>query len=260
MKDSTVVQSEVSDLTTSKNPDKNIRLAMGLLGLVLLVPVGMFTLQARVDLFAQPPNMEQVLGAVSRATFEIKCGPIWTGAGWGLELEGDYYLVTAQHVIDDCQNAEPIAARSQTMPIFSLELVASNGDYWSNDFGTSDLALLKSSITLPTLKFQTQMAKAGQWVIAAGFPLEQDSGPLLILNDGRITGFDLNDHIVTDAAINGGMSGGPLINARGEVVGTVYAADPVSEYENIGYAQPLFEHCGLVVECWDGVANYKLVG
>ena len=231
---------------------------MGLLGLVLLVPLAMFTLQARVDLFVQPPNMEQVISAVSRATFEIKCGPVWNGAGWGLEMEGDTYLVTAQHVIEDCHNAEPIAARSQTMSIFTLELVASNGDYWSSGFGTTDLALLKSSVNIPTLKFQSEQAKVGQWVMSAGFPLEEDAGPLLNLSEGRITGFDLNDHLVTDAPINRGMSGGPLINARGEVVGTVYGGDPIDEYENLGYAQPLFEHCGLVTECLAGRPSYVL--
>ena len=226
--------------------------------LVLLVPVGLYVLQTRVDLFSQPANMEQVVTSVSKATFEIKCDTDWIGAGWGLEMEGDYYLVTAAHVIEDCQNGEFIAARSQSTSIFRLELAVYLDNFWSDGYGTTDLALLKASQKIPTLKFQSEKAKVGQWVMAAGFPLEEDSGPLLNLNEGRITGFDLNDHLVTDAAINGGMSGGPLINARGEVVGTVYGGDPIDEYENLGYVQPLFEHCGLVIACNEGKPTYEL--
>ena len=226
--------------------------------LVALIPMALFALQARVDLFSQPANMEQVVISVSRATFEIKCDNESTGAGWGLEMEGDYYLVTAAHVVEDCQNGEFIAARSQTTPLFKLELVMYLDNYWSTAYGTTDLALLKASQQIPTLGFQSEKPKVGQWVMAAGFPLEEDSGPLVNLNEGRITGFDFNDHIVTDAAINGGMSGGPLINARGEVLGTVYAGDPIDEYENLGYVQPLFEHCGLVIACNEGVPTYEL--
>ena len=51
--------------------------------LVLLVPLGFCALQARVDLFSEPANLEQVFTSVSRATFEIKCDTEWTGAGWG---------------------------------------------------------------------------------------------------------------------------------------------------------------------------------
>lgn len=74
--------------------------------LVALIPMALFALQARVDLFSQPANLEQVVTSVSRATFEIKCDNEWTGAGWGLEMEGDYYLVTAAHVVEDCQKQE----------------------------------------------------------------------------------------------------------------------------------------------------------
>jgi len=231
-----------------------------LLILVLLFPLVFFALQVRVDLFAQPANMEQIVTTAARATFEVKCDTEWTGAGWGLEMQGEYYLVTAAHVVEDCQNGEFIAARSQDMSIFKLELVVYVENYWSTNYGTTDLALLKAPKRIPTLRFQSEKAKVGQWVLAAGFPLEADSGPLLNLNEGRITGFDLNDHLVTDAPINGGMSGGPLISSRGEVVGTVYAGDPIDEYENLGYVQPLFERCGVVVDCKDEVARYKVPG
>lgn len=229
-----------------------------LLAIVALILVAIFVLQSRVDLFSQPANMEQVVTSVSRATFEVKCDTDWIGAGWGLEVEGDHYLVTAAHVVEDCQDGELIAARNQTTSIFRIELVKYLDDYWSDGYGTTDLALLKASQKIPTLRFQSEEANVGQWVMAAGFPLEEDSGPLLNMNEGRITGFDLNGHLVTDAAINRGMSGGPLINARGEVVGTVYGGDPTDEYENLGYAQPLFEHCGLVIACTEGRPIYEL--
>lgn len=232
---------------------------IALLMFVLLVPVGLYALQTRVDLFSQPGNLEQVVTSVSRATFEIKCNNEWTGAGWGFEMEGDYYLVTAAHVVEDCQKGEFLAARSQTTPLFKLELAMYLDNYWSTAYGTTDLALLTASQQIPTLRFQSEKPRVGQWVMAAGFPLEEDSGPLVNLNEGRITGFDLNDHIVTDAAINGGMSGGPLINARGEVLGTVYAGDPVDEFENLGYVQPLFEHCGVVIACNEGIPTYELL-
>lgn len=250
-------------MSAASEPESKVRSKLPMLTIFIIVafiPLALFALQARVDLFSQPANMEQVVSSVSRATFEIKCDTDWIGAGWGLEMEGDYYLVTAAHVIGDCQDGEFIAARSQTAPIFRLELAVYLDNFWSDGYGTTDLALLKASQKIPTLKFQNEQAKVGQWVMAAGFPLEEDAEPLLNLSEGRITGFDLNDHLVTDAPINRGMSGGPLINARGEVVGTVYGGDPIDEYENLGYAQPLFEHCGLVVECWEGMANYKMVG
>ena len=228
------------------------------MGFWLAIPVALYLLQGRVDLFAQPTNMEQVVTLASRATFEIKCDTEWTGAGWGLELAGEYYLITAAHVVEDCQFGEFIGARSQTTSIFKLELVVYLENYWSTAYGTTDLALLKSSQRIPTLRFQSERARVGQWVMAAGFPLEEDSGPLLNVNEGRITGFDRNNHLVTDAPINGGMSGGPLINARGEVVGTVYAGDPIDEYDNLGYVQPLFEHCGVVLACVEGMPRYEL--
>lgn len=249
------------EMSTAIEPESGARSKLSLVALfalVLIVPLGLFAFQVRDNLFSQPANMEQVVTQIYRATFEIRCDADWTGAGWGLKLDDDYFLVTAAHVVEDCRNGEFIAARNQTTPLFKLQLVAYLDNYWSTAYGTTDLALLGVSKQIPTLRFQTEKPKVGQWVMAAGFPLEEDSGPLLNLNEGRITGFDLNDHLVTDAPTNRGMSGGPLINARGQVVGTVYAGDPVDEFENLGYVQPLFEHCGLVITCNEGQPTYQL--
>ena len=237
---------------------RSIQPTVAWFSMAVLLTAAFVLLQTRVDLFTQPRNLSQVITQVTRATFEIKCDSDWTGAGWGIEIDGQPHLVTAQHVIEDCQDGSPIFARNGNLTVFNVELVVANGDYWSTSYGTTDLALLKPSRVIPTLKFQSEDVQIGQWVMLAGFPLDEDFEPLINFNEGRITGFDMYEHLVTDAAINGGNSGGPLVNSRGEVLGTVYASDPDDEYDNLGYAQPLREHCGLIVSCQDGKPDYKL--
>ena len=218
-----------------------------LLAIPAVIPVILFYMQLSQDLYSQPANLRQIIELSQEATFEIQCDLDWVGAGWAIDIAGASHIVTAHHVVEDCLNGQFIGGRNEITPIFSLKLVRSDGSFWSG--GSRDLALLKSSIQLPELQFQAGSPEIGQWVLIAGFPLEEPSGPLVNLSEGRITGLDANGHIVTSAAINPGNSGGPVINSKGEVVGTIYASDSTSEFENLGYAQPKSEHCGLVLDC-----------
>lgn len=218
-----------------------------LLAVPVAIPLILFYLQLNQDLYSQPANLRQVIQVSKEATFEIKCDQDWVGAGWAIEIDGVSHIVTTHHVVEDCLEGEFIGARSAELGLFSLELIWSNGDFWEG--GSTDLALLESSKELNTLKFQPEEPEMGQWVMVAGFPLEEDFGPLVTLSEGRIVGLDSIGHIVTSAPINPGNSGGPLINSRGEVVGTIYASDSPDEYENLGYAQSQLEHCGVVLDC-----------
>ena len=218
-----------------------------LLAVPLVIPVILLFFHVNQDLYSQPANLRQVIEVAKRATFEIKCDQDWVGAGWAVEIDGVSHIVTAQHVVEDCLEGEFIGARNDQFGLFSLELIWSNGDFW--DGGSTDLAVLKSSQRLDVLKFQNEQPEIGQWVMVAGFPLDEVSGPLVALSEGRIVGLDSIGHIVTSAPINPGNSGGPLINSRGEVVGTIYASDSPDEYENLGYAQSQLEHCGVILDC-----------
>jgi S1-C subfamily serine protease len=218
-----------------------------LLVVPFVIPFILFYFHANQDLYSQPANLKQVIKLAKDATFEIKCDQDWVGTGWAIEIDGVTHIVTAHHVVEECLDGEFVGARNEQFSLFGLELIWSNGAFW--DGGTTDLALLKSSKELTTFKFQQGEPEIGQWVLVAGFPLEEDSGPLVTLSEGRIVGLDSIGHIVTSAPINYGNSGGPLINSRGEVVGTIYASDNPDEYENLGYAQSQFEHCGVVLDC-----------
>ena len=213
----------------------------------VVIPVIVYYLHLNQDLYSQPANLKQVIKLAKEATFEIKCDQDWVGAGWAVEIEGFTHIVTAHHVVEDCLEGEFVGARNEQIGLFSLELIWSDGTFW--DGGTTDLALLKTSKELSTFKFQHGEPEIGQWVLAAGFPLEGDSGPLVTLSEGRIVSLDSFGHIVTSAPINPGTSGGPLINSRGEVVGTIYASDNPAEYENLGYAQSKSDHCEVFIDC-----------
>ena len=217
------------------------------LAVPLVIPFILMYLHLNQDFYSQPANLRQVIEVAKGATFEIKCDQDWVGTGWAVEIEGVSHIVTAHHVVEDCLEGEFIGARNELFGFFSLELVWSNGDFW--DGGSTDLALLKSSQGLDALIFQEEPPEIGQWVLVAGFPLEEISGPLVTLSEGRIVGLDSIGHIVTSAPINPGNSGSPLINSRGEVVGTIYASDSPDEYENLGYVQSQLDHCGPIFQC-----------
>ena len=228
-----------------------------LLTVPVSIPLALLVIQNETDLFSQPDNLEQLIETAVGSTFEIRCEGVDTGSGWAIQLDGESFVVTAAHVVENCSAGEFVGARNVDTGLFSLELVAFDDDYW--DTGTTDLALLKSSRELGGLRLQEGAPQPGQWVMTLGYPLVELEGPLVSFSEGRISAIDDYGHGVTSAPINNGNSGGPLINSRGQVVGTIFGSDPPDEYDNLGYAQPLAEHCAMVTACSGSTVLYKLV-
>ena len=144
------------------------------------------------------------------------------GLGSGFVISPDGYIVTNDHVAGNAAEITVAFPDGRTMP---AELVGSDP--------LTDLALLKvePEAPLPYLAFaETGPALVGEWAVALGNPfgLFEAAEPTVTVGVVSATGRDLESGrdgrlyrgmIQTDAAINRGNSGGPLVNALGEVIG-----------------------------------------
>jgi serine protease Do len=156
------------------------------------------------------------------------------GVGSGFLISPDGYLLTNAHVVD---GADEITVTLQDKREFKGKLVGSDK--------RSDVAVVKIEGTgLPTLKVgDPAKLRVGEWVIAIGSPfnLENTVTAGIVSAKSRETG-ELLPFIQTDAAVNPGNSGGPLINIRGEVVGiNSQIFTPSGAYAGISFAIPIDE-------------------
>lgn len=210
------------------------------------------------DLFSPPPELSSLIQDSVAATYQINCFGSWSGSGWGIKIEDEYYLVTAFHVVEDCIDDRKIHARNESTTMFELELVAYDGRFWSSYFDLRDLALLRADQKIFTLEPSTKKTEVGHWVAAFGYPYDSEDIARLSYTQGAVSSLDRQGILVTDAAINGGNSGGPLVNSLGEVVGTVFASQATDYFENMGLVQGLLLHCGIVFQCSGGLPNLIL--
>jgi serine protease Do len=161
------------------------------------------------------------------------------GSGSGFIISPDGYVMTNNHVIQDFDK---------------VGVTLTNGDSYSAQVvGTDpsiDLALLKidaEGVQLPTLPLgDSSRLRVGEWVIAIGNPYEFDQTVTVGVVSGKERRVPLPNtdggvvsFIQTDAAINLGNSGGPLLDARGNVVGINTAIRRQNFAEGIGFALPI---------------------
>ena len=154
------------------------------------------------------------------------------GTGSGVIIEPEGYVLTNHHVIE---RAERILVKLTDGRTLRAEVVGSDPD--------TDIALIKveSNGPFPAAPLgDSDTLRVGEWVCAIGNPLAYEHTVTVgvVSYIGRKL-FDksLDNYIQTDAAINFGNSGGPLINARGEVIGINSAIS--SRASNIGFAVPV---------------------
>ena len=170
-------------------------------------------------------------------------------AGTGIIVSKDGYILTNKHVISSAKNIQVVTSDGQ---IFEKASVVTTDPLNDVAFIKVDASDLKAA-NLGDSKTIT----AGQQVVAIGNALGEYQNSItsgIVSGTGRsLTASDgssissaeaLTDMIQTDAAINGGNSGGPLINAAGEVIGINTAT--TSNANNIGFAIPISSVKGML--------------
>lgn len=156
------------------------------------------------------------------------------GGGSGFLISPDGYLLTNHHVVF---GADEIRVTLADKREFKGKLIGSDQD--------SDVAVVKIEATgLPTLRIgDVEKTRVGEWVIAIGSPfgLDQTVTKGIVSAKNRDIG-NLLPFIQTDAAVNQGNSGGPLMNSRGEVIGinSIILA-PTGGFQGISLAIPIDE-------------------
>ena len=170
-------------------------------------------------------------------------------AGTGIIVTSDGYILTNKHVINGATSITVVLDDGTTYE--DVELAATDP--------LNDVAFLKikdvSDLTAATLG-DSKTLSVGQQVMAIGNALGQYQNTVTVgvvsglgrsvtASDG--TGYNtetLTDMIQTDAAINSGNSGGPLVNAAGEVIGINTATS--TSAENMGFAIPISSVKGML--------------
>jgi serine protease Do len=154
------------------------------------------------------------------------------GAGSGFIIDGEGFILTNHHVID---RAERITVKLSDGRTVRAHLVGTDP--------VIDVALIKVDAAgpLPYAPLgNSDSLRVGEWVCAIGNPLAYEHTVTVgvVSYIGRkLFDSSLDNYIQTDAAINFGNSGGPLINSRGEVIGINAAIS--SRASNIGFAVPV---------------------
>ena len=172
------------------------------------------------------------------------------GAGTGIIVSADGYILTNRHVVQDARTLEVLNSEGERYS--DVTLVGSDP--------LNDIAILKikNAKDLPVAELgDSGTVRVGQRVIAIGNSLGQYQNTV---TSGIISGLgrpvtaatdelgmnveSLTDLLQTDAAINPGNSGGPLINMAGQVIGINTAI--VSDAQSVGFAIPINAARGII--------------
>ena len=177
--------------------------------------------------------------AVRRDYFTLQVLEIPQGAGSGFVWDREGHIISNYHVV---HGGQAFDVQFNDGSIFDAEVVGAAPDY--------DLAVLRVRVPreklVPVLPGTSRQLRVGQRVLAIGNPfgLENSLSVGIVSSLGRtiksLTGRTIHDMIQTDAAINSGNSGGPLLDSSGRLIGINTAiVSPSGGSVGIGFAVPV---------------------
>ncbi len=174
------------------------------------------------------------------------------GSGSGVIISEDGYIVTNYHVIEGSRRFAVVLSRGEQI---DAQLVGVAPDF--------DLALLKIDSAVPAVAKwgDSSAVPLGASVIAIGSPLGEYQNTV---TTGILSGYNrtldtLSGLLQTDAAINHGNSGGPVLNRNGDVIGinTLVVRGGGSQAEGLGFAIPSNTAQGIVRQMMETGSAYR---
>lgn len=202
---------------------------------------------------ANAMSVKQVADATANSVVEIQTESVSTnpffpqavtsGAGSGVILSKDGYIVTNNHVIE---GASKVTVKTKDGKSYNADFVGTDK--------TTDLAVIKikAENLTPAVLGKSADLEVGDVAIAIGNPLGELGGTvtsgIISALDREINVDNQSMHLLqTSAAINPGNSGGGLFNDHGELVGIVNAKSGGENIEGLGFAIPI-DHAKTVIE------------
>jgi len=196
------------------------------------------------------PSVVSILTTTQARSFSYYAGE-QQGAGTGIIISKDGYILTNNHVIDGANDVTVVSADGTTYD--NVKIIGRDP--------LNDVAFLKigNVSDLPAAQLgDSKSVRIGQKVVAIGNALGQYQNTVtsgIISGTGRsveasLDGTDtgdtesLTDLIQTDAAINSGNSGGPLVNLAGQVIGINTAI--ASDANSVGFVIPISSTKGVI--------------
>lgn len=176
------------------------------------------------------PQSEDTISAVEKIKPAVVMVEVEDGTGSGMIIDKLGYVLTCYHVVE---NAQSITVTLMDGGQYQGTVLAKNE--------SCDLAIIKiagGGIDFPAVTLgNSDKLEIGQEVVAVGYPLGLEGG--VTVTKGIVSAFRMSEgvnYIQTDAAVNPGNSGAPLINLRGEVVGVITFKVVREAVEGMGFA------------------------
>jgi S1-C subfamily serine protease len=207
-----------------------------------------------LDLFGPPSDLGTLITKIQASTVTIRCHGT-QGSGWvvdlgapvedanaeAIKLDRTYpnEVITNNHVIEDCHDTPGRVKALAGETEYDAYLYS-----WDEDM---DLALVAITQDVPALALSAK-PQAGWWAMAVGTPYGLEGS----VSIGNVMNTESIGDVVSTTPLNSGNSGGPLVNSRGEVIGTnteVYVEDAAQDW-NVARGIPLL--CNALVLCEGG--------
>lgn len=200
-------------------------------------------------------NAHVVLETVRKSSSSGSGDFPWSGGIGGIlgGASSGYEFQVRRSISCSLMNGESGAFELEVVAVGSyLEVIEGTNEVVDSDYTTlPDLAVLRfksdapDETTYPSLNIATEGADYGENIAVVGYPSPGSDATQAVLSlstgiisatEHTLSSWGAGTFYQTDSAINGGNSGGPMVNNKGEVVGIVESKITYENVENIGYA------------------------